>query len=668
MADFLLELFSEEIPARMQHAAAQHLEDALLKTLSDAAVSFDEEAVRVFVTPRRLAVFISNLPLQQADSKSERKGPKADAPEAAVQGFLKSTGLTLAQLENRGGTYFATLEQKGQPVATLLKTVIETILADFPWPKSMRWGNGKSRWVRPLQNICCLFDGQVVPVEFAGLLANTFTFGHRFLKPERIEITDAAQYEAQLSAAKVIANAGVRKASILAQAEKLAGTHGLRLKEDAALLEEVTGLVEWPVVLMGRIDEAYMHLPPEVLISVMRGHQKYFALLNHDGSLSPYFLITANIETPDGGKAIIAGNERVLRARLADGRFFWEQDQKIRLEDWAKGLESVTYHAKLGSVAEKVTRVEALAQAIAHFVPDADATQVARAAHLSKADLVTGMVGEFPELQGIMGRYYALAQGEDTAVADAIRDHYKPLGANDSVPITPLSVCLALADKLDTLISMFAIGEKPTGSKDPFALRRAALGVIRIILENKLRVPLSKFMPQDTLDFFHDRLKVMLKEQGIRHDRIQAVLYGDDDMLRIAQKAAALAEMLANEDGVNLLAAYKRAANILNIEEKKDKIRYDAKGLNQATLQEYGETTLVNALEVNADSLQASLAHEDFTLAMQHLANLRAPLDMFFDQVLVNAPDVELRRSRLCLLAYIKATMEQVADFSKIEG
>ncbi len=713
MASLLLELFSEEIPARMQAEASAHLGAALEKTLGAKA--------RMFVTPRRLTAIIETLPEKQPDISEELKGPKVGAPEAAMAGFLKKTGLTVAQLEQRDGVYFAKIEQKGRATAEVLKEAVEKILAEFPWPKSMRWGSGETAWVRPLHSIICLFDGKVVPVEFAGVKAGSTTRGHRFLAPAKITITTPDDYEAQLAKAHVVASRDTRKTLISQQLAAICRELQVSLHDDAALLEEVTGLVEWPNILSGKIDASYMDLPEEVLILEMKNHQKYFATRDAAGKLSPHFLITSNMETKDGGKAIVAGNERVLRARFADGRFFYDQDRKTKLEGWAKKLADVTYHAKLGSSADKVARVAKLADILADILK-ADKAQVARAVALSKADLVTGMVGEFPELQGVMGRYYALHQGEKPEVADAIRDHYKPQGPTDSVPTAPISICVALADKLDTLISMFAIGEKPTGSKDPFALRRAALGVIRIVLENNLCLPLlplfqnaplraiathqaleklakkteeklhdpehvGKYLtlnetacsdiPEgaagkiaaELLAFFHDRLIVQLKDAGIRHDVIKAVVVsGDDDLVRVKARAKALQDFLATEDGKNLLAGYKRAANMLSLEEKKDKISYVAAELDEKILTAPEEKTLAAALSATQAELNILLQKENFENAMRKLAGLRPLVDAFFEKTMVNAEDKNLRANRLRLLATIRKTMNEIADFSLIEG
>lgn len=712
MADLLLEIFSEEIPARMQEDAQAYLQASLEKALN--------AKTRMFVTPRRLAAIVENLPEKQPDINEELKGPKVGAPDAAMQGFFKKTGLSKEQLQERDGVYFAKIEKKGRATTEVLKEEIEKILASFPWPKSMRWGRGEISWVRPLHSILCIFDGKVVPVEFAGVKASNTTRGHRFLSPAEIKINKASEYDAALAKAHVVADRDTRKTLINQQLSGICRELGVELHHDERLLEEVTGLVEWPTVLSGKIDASYMDLPEEVLILEMKNHQKYFATREKDGKLSAHFLITSNMVTSDKGKAIIAGNERVLRARFADGRFFYDQDRKTKLADWGKKLGDVTYHAKLGSVSDKVTRFTKLADILADALK-ADKKQVALAASLAKADLMTGMVGEFPELQGVMGRYYANHEKLDAAVADAIRDHYKPQGPSDSVPSSSVAICVALAEKLDTLVSMFAIGEKPTGSKDPFALRRAALGVIRIILENNLRLPLKPLLlgaplasiathkaheqlvketeaqlehPKkigkyltvnetacsdiaegsaeriacELVSFFHDRLKVQLKEDGIRHDVIAAVVAGgDDDLVRVVAKAKALQEFLGSEDGKNLLAGYKRAANILSIEEKKDKTTYN-ETIDSRLLAVTEESALADGLSQSNTSLKADLEKEDYVGAMRALSKLRAPVDAFFDKVMVNAEDKAVRANRLRLLSSIRQTINQVADFTQIEG
>jgi glycyl-tRNA synthetase beta chain len=717
MPSFLLEIFSEEIPARMQADAQAHLQAALEKALGAKA--------KMFVTPRRLAAIIDELPEKQPDISEELKGPKVGAPDAAMQGFLKKTGLTKEQLVEKDGVYFAKIEQKGKATSDVLKEVVEKIMAEFPWPKSMRWGRGETSWVRPLHSILCIFDCKVVPVEYAGVKAGNTTRGHRFLAPGAITVTQPEEYEAQLAKVHVVADRETRKTLIAQQLSGKCRELGVTLHDDERLLEEVTGLVEWPNVLSGTIDASYMDLPEEVLILEMKNHQKYFATRDASGKLSAHFLITSNMVIKEE-KVISAGNERVLRARFADGRFFYDQDRKTTLEDWAKKLSDVTYHAKLGSVADKVARVATLAEMLAETLK-ADKTKVKLASLLCKADLTTGMVGEFPELQGVMGRYYANHEKLDAAVADAIRDHYKPQGPSDSVPTAPVSICMALAEKLDTLISMFAIGEKPTGSKDPFALRRAAIGVIRVILENKLRLPLTPLfmnaplkyiatqkaheqlvketeaqlehprkigkyltvnetacsdivegtaerIAAELLCFFHDRLKVQLKEEGIRHDVIAAVVAGgddakkDDDLVRIVEKAKALQSFLASDDGTNLLAGYKRAVNILSIEQKKDAKTYEATGLQLSLLKETEEVTLADTLARHAGEVEKHLAAEHYIETMKILAQLRGPIDAFFDRIMVNTGEPEIRANRLCLLAKIRSTLDGVADFTTIEA
>lgn len=730
MADLFVELFSEEIPARMQLRAIDDLQKLLEAALKKEGFAF--KACKNFVTPRRMALWCKDLPKELPASTTEIKGPKTSAPEQALAGFLKKNNLTKDDLTERDGIFYASATTEARSGSDVIKPIVEQILASFPWPKSMRWGFGTQSWVRPLHSIICLLDGDIIPVSFAGVTASNITYGHRFLSPDAITISDPAQYESALESAHIIADHTKRKARILQGAQNAAADAKLTLKEDAALLDEVTGLVEWPVVLTGTIDAAFMQLPSEVLVLEMRNHQKYFALQNTDGTLADKFLITANIPANDGGKAIINGNERVLRARLADGQFFWDQDRKRTLEEWATELHAVTYHAKLGSMAEKVERIETLAASLAQHVSGADQKLVSQAARLCKADLVTGMVGEFPELQGIMGEYYATAQNENASVAAAIAQHYKPQGPSDSVPTDPVAICIALADKLYTIIGLFSIDEKPTGSKDPFALRRMALGIIRIILDNDVRLPLQKVIVtefdkssekeaeekvqstllqmlealgknaaenllsgkinlEETVDavkgshsndralkiinnsisvlaFLIDRLKVMLKDKGIRHDVIDAVTSGgDDDLVRIVNIARAVQDGIASDDGENLLAAYKRAANILTIEQKKDTTTFSADDLNAASLQEPAEKTLAAALQKIAPDLKKHMQAEAFTDAMNLLATLRAPIDQFFNDIMVNASDADLRKQRLCLLATFCKNVDNIANFSLIE-
>ncbi|PKU22259.1 glycine--tRNA ligase subunit beta [Telmatospirillum siberiense] len=688
MAEFLLELFSEEIPARMQARAAEDLGRLVGEGLRKNGLTFGD--LRTLVTPRRLTLAIEGLPTATPDISEERRGPRVGAPAQALDGFLKGAGVTQAECEERdtgkGVFYFAVISRKGRPTADVLKDVVEQTLADFPWPKSMRWGSLAVRWVRPLQSILALFDGKVVPISFGPVTAGERTRGHRFLAPAVFPVTSFADYAAKLAAAKVVLDPAERRESILDQAEKAAAREGLILRQDEGLLAEVTGLVEWPVVLVGTIDQAFMDVPDEVLITSMRAHQKYFSLLKADGRLANRFLVVSNMETADAGAAIVAGNERVLRARLSDAKFFWDTDRKHRLESRLPKLAERLYYAKLGTMSDKVERVAALSRRIAQAI-GADENLAERAARLSKADLSSEMVGEFPELQGVMGRYYALADGEPAAVADAIADHYAPQGPNDRCPTNPLSVAVALADKLDSLTGFFAIDEKPTGSKDPFALRRAALGVIRLILENGLRLslkplfiaahaaftqPLSIGAEQtalDLLDFFADRLKVHLREKGVRHDLITGIfaLGGEDDLVRLLARVDALTDFLSSEDGANLLTAYRRAANIVRIEEKKDE-KSHAGDIDPALLEAPEEKALQQGLGEVRQAMVPALAAERFADAMTALARLRRPVDAFFEAVTVNCDAPAVRLNRLRLLAQIGAAMGAIADFSKIEG
>ena len=692
MAELLLELFSEEIPARMQARAADDLKRLVEDGLKKAGLDWTRS--EAFATPRRLALVIDGLPEKQPDVKDERKGPQVGAPEQAVNGFLGSLGgLTLDDCEQRdvkGKTfYFAVIEKKGEPTADVLPTIVSDALNTLPWPKSMRWGAGEKRWVRPLHNIVALFGGAVLDVGFENVQANQHTYGHRFLSPDAVAVTDFADYRAKLAAANVLLCPSERRAEIVSQSEKLAEDAGLTLKPDEGLLQEVTGLVEWPVALMGSIDDEFMDIPPEVLTTTMRVNQKYFTLLDADGKLAPKFITIANQSASDGGAAITAGNEKVLRARLADAKFFWDTDRKATLESRLPELEQIIFHAKLGTVSEKVTRMESIVNDVAPYVDGIDVAKAQRAAMLSKADLVSGMVYEFPEVQGVMGRYYALHEGASADVANAIADHYSPAGPSDDCPTAPASVAVALADKLDTLAGFWSIDEKPTGSKDPYALRRAALGVIRLIVENELRLPLMKIfsaakqlyknaglgianedgLAQDLLGFFADRLKVHLKGEGVRHDLIDAVfaLGGEDDLVRLLARVDALQAFVGTDDGANLLAAYKRAANILRIEEKKDGCSYAGKP-DAGAFQQDEERALSNALNAAGGEARALVADEKFTDAMAVLAGLRGPLDAFFDAVMVNADEKNVRENRLKLLSEILAVTGEIADFSKIEG
>lgn len=688
MAELLLEILSEEIPARMQARAAEDLKRLVTGGLEEAGLEFD--SARAFATPRRLALVVDGLPAKTPDISEERRGPRADAPGRAVEGFLRGNGITRDQAEIRetgkGSFYFAVIEKKGAKSVDLLPEILAKAIDALPWPKSMRWADRPERWVRPIHGLLCLLDGRKVSLARGEIESGNKTAGHRFLAPKPFAVKNFDDYVAKLRDAKVVLDAAERREIILKDAAELADEAGLRLKDDPGLANEVAGLVEWPVTYMGGIDDEFMDLPPEVLTTSMRSHQKYFALETKDGSLAANFIVVANTETSDNGKAVVAGNERVLRARLADAKFYWDQDRKASLASRAPALADVTFHARLGSLDDKIDRVQALAAGIAGYVAGADKDKVRSAARLAKADLTTGMVYEFPELQGIMGRYYALGDNEDPAVADAIRDHYSPLGPSDDCPTAPVSVAVALADKLDTLVGFWAIDEKPTGSKDPYALRRAALGVIRLVLENGLRLPLneairasmnayahSAAVPEsivdDLLDFFADRLKVHLREQGARHDLISAVfaLGGEDDLVRLIARVSALGNFLETDDGANLLTAYRRAANILRIEEKNDGASYEG-APDTGLFTESRETLLFEKLAAAEAQIAPNLAGERFDQAMNEFAALRRPVDDFFDHVTVNCDDPALRVNRLRLLSRIRATMNRVADFSQIEG
>jgi len=682
MAELLFELLSEEIPARMQAKAAEDLKRLVRERLKDARLAYDR--AQTFVTPRRLTLVVDGLPDTQPDISVERKGPKVDAPEKAIQGFLKSAGLTLDQCEQRdtpkGKVWFALSEEKGRPTADVLAELIPAALDKLPWAKSMRWGSGRARWVRPIHSLLCLLDGAVLPFAFHDTQSSDTTRGHRVLAGDEFTVTDFADYRGRLRQAYVMLDAAERQQVIRDGARRLADAEGLVVKSDDALVAENAGLVEWPLPLMGCIDAEFMDVPGEVLSSAMRKHQKYFSLEDKAGKLAPRFVMVANIETEDGGAAITAGNERVLRARLADAKFFWDQDRKHSLSSRAPALKHIVFHAKLGTLDEKVDRIQALAVELCRYIPGSERDRVRSAARLCKADLSTQMVGEFPDLQGVMGRYYALADGEAPQVAEAIREHYSPLGPNDTCPSAPESIAVALADKIDTLVGFWAIDEKPTGSKDPYALRRAALGVIRLILENTLRLPLravfqaaagavDKDLSQELLDFFADRLKVHLREKGVRHDLVSAVfaLGGEDDLVRLMARVDALGGFLGSDDGGHLLTAYKRAANILRIEEKKDGVSYAA-APDAALFAEAREHALSGVIQEVNERTQGALEQEAYEDAMAIMSGLRRPVDDFFDQVTVNAADAALRRNRLNLLSEIRDSLDRIADFSKIEG
>jgi glycyl-tRNA synthetase beta chain len=683
MAELLLEILSEEIPARMQARASEDLKRLVTDGLKSAGLAFAD--ARAFATPRRLALVVDGLPVSRPDVSEERRGPRIGAPDNAIQGFLKGAGLaSLDQAEKRdtgkGEFWFAVVRKKGGPTADVLPGVIDAAMKALPWPKSMKWGSGTMQWVRPLQGIVALFDGKVLTgqIEPGGDMApvpfGDTTRGHRFLSSGAIKVSGFADYEAKLRGAHVVLDPAQRKQIILDGAHKLTQQAQVALKDDEGLLEEVAGLVEWPVPLLGTIDAQFMDVPPEVLIVSMKVHQRYFVTTRSDGALANRFVVVANTVARDGGSTIVEGNERVLRSRLSDAKFFWDQDRKVRLEDRLPALKGIVFHAKLGTQAERVQRIAALATAVAEYVPGADKAQVMMAAELCKADLVTGMVGEFPELQGVMGRYYARHEKLPAAVADAIGDHYAPAGPNDRCPSAPVSMVVALADKLDALTSFWSIGEKPTGSRDPYALRRAALGVIRIVVENRLRLPLRRFFKEaDLLDFFAERLKVQMRDKGVRHDVIDAVfaLGNEDDLVRLLARVEAVQSFLAAEAGRNLLTAYGRAANIVRAEERKDKsLTAKIAGATDVALLELGEEKAVaSALAEVERTVTPALEGEDYSRAMQAFAGLRGPIDAFFDKVTVNIKDKpDLRLNRLKLLNQIRATMDSVADFSKIEG
>jgi glycyl-tRNA synthetase beta chain len=752
MPDLLLELFSEEIPARMQRQAADDLKRLVTNALVECNLLY--EGAQSFVTPRRLTLHVVGLPPAQADLREARKGPRVGAPEAAIQGFLKSAGLKRieeARVETdpkKGEFYVALIEKPGRETKEAIAEIMPSIIRSFPWPKSMRWGAASARpdalrWVRPLRGIVCMLATQhdaaeIVSFEIDGIASGDVTWGHRFMAPAPIRVRRYHDYVDALHKAKVVLDADRRKAIILAEAKELAFAQGLTLVEDEGLLEEVAGLVEWPVVLMGEFEAAFLDLPAEVIRATIRANQKCFVLRDGAGKLANKFILVSNLVAPDGGAAIAAGNGRVVRARLADARHFWRTDlaplpdakdtDAKSLDQRLEKRERVVFHEKLGTQGERITRIEALARELAPKV-GADPELTERAARLAKADLVTEMVGEFPELQGLMGRYYAIAQGEEPSVADAIEEHYKPQGPNDRIPTSPVSIAVALADKLDTLVGFWAIDEKPTGSKDPYALRRAALGVIRIVMENGLRLHLrepmaaafepigvslemsssegfdyvqylTRHLSQDEIEdenleiewdrgglkykaieaegatlsadllaFFADRLKVYLREKGARHDLIDAVfaLPGQDDLLMIVRRVEALGKLLETEDGKNLLAGYRRAANILRAEEKKDGAEAFVGKHDPALLALPAERALADGLAAVQARL-AQLAREDFEGAMRALATLRAPVDAFFLDVTVNAADPDLRLNRLRLLGELREAMHAVADFSKVAG
>jgi glycyl-tRNA synthetase beta chain len=746
MPDLLFELFSEEIPARMQARAAEDLRKAVTDRLVEAGLVYD--GAKAFVTPRRLALSVHGVPARQPDVREEKKGPRVGAPENAIAGFLKAAGLksigeAKVQPDKKGDFYIAVIEKPGRPAIEVIGEILPAVIKTFPWPKSMRWGPeskepGALTWVRPLHSIVATFgpeteDPDIVPFAIDGIAAGNETRGHRFLAPAPFTVRRLADYMQKLDHAKVVLDAERRRNIILTEAKQLAFAQGLELVEDEGLLAEVTGLVEWPVVLMGCFDEAFLKIPEEVIRATIRNNQKCFVLRDAaHAKLVNKFVLVSNMEAADGGKTIVAGNERVIRARLSDAKFFYETDLKTRLEDRLPKFKDIIFHEKLGTQAERIERIERLAAELAPLV-GADVEKAKRAALLCKADLLTEVVGEFPEVQGTMGKYYAEAQGEDEAVAHAIEDHYKPKGPDDLVPSDPVSIAVALADKIDTLVGFWAIDEKPTGSKDPYALRRAALGVIRLLLNNRIKVGLLKLVrtplanayvtsnlryssamvtPEflkrtqvsdhlvahfrnqiaecgssdmileeehavsdlrkietNLIGFFADRLKVQLREQGARHDLVDAVfaLEGQDDLLLIVCRVEALGKFLDTEDGKNLLAGYKRAANIIRIEEKKDRREYTGTP-DPALYQLPEEKTLAEAISVAKSDAERAVAAEDFEAAMLAMAKLRPFVDAFFDKVTVNVEDKALRENRLKLLNEIREATRAVADFSRIEG
>ena len=677
MTDFLLELRSEEIPARMQVKAKEDLARLFNDALAKAGLA--AASVETFATPRRLALIATGLPLATDAVSEETKGPKVGAPPQAMEGFLRKTGLTQDQLIERDGVYFAIVEKAGRQTADVLAEAIPAIIRAFPWPKSQRWGAGSAsteslRWVRPLQGIVAILGDDVVPCEIEGIISGATTMGHRFHHSGPVTIGNAGDYAEKLRDAHVLVHFSERCVLIRDGAKAAAAAAGLTLVEDEGLVVENAGLTEWPVPMLGRFDPAFLDVPQEVIQLTARVNQKYFVCHDSTGKLANAFVCTANIDAHDGGAAIVAGNEKVLAARLSDAKFFWEQDLKVALDDQAAKLAQITFHEKLGSVADKVERVAKLAEWLVTegIVTGCSAADAKRAAELCKADLVTGMVGEFPELQGLMGGYYARAQGEADAVADAVRDHYKPVGQGDDVPTAPVTVAVSLADKLDTLAQFFAAGMPPTGSKDPFALRRAAIGFLSLLLQNDLRCSLKDMLLAtgaatsfDSLEeFLVDRLKVQQREAGVRHDLIDAVfsLGGEDDLVRLLARVNALQAYITTAEGANLLAAYKRAANILKAADG-----VDAAAPAPAELVSE-ELALLTALDTAAPNAAAAVDAEDFEGAMAALASLRAPIDAFFEGVMVNDEDPAKRAFRLGLLARFRDAVHRVADFSRIEG
>ncbi|MCF2870072.1 glycine--tRNA ligase subunit beta [Octadecabacter sp. G9-8] len=677
MPDLLIELFSEEIPARMQAKAAADLKKMMTDGLVDAGLTY--AGAGAFSTPRRLALSVEGLTAESPDTREERKGPKVGAPDQAIEGFCRGAGVSRDSLEARdtgkGKVYFAIIERPGRKASDIIAEVLESTIRNFPWPKSMRWGSGTLKWVRPLHSIICILSdeagAQVVPFTVEGITSGDTTKGHRFMGPDAFSVTSFEDYEAKLKRAKVILSADERADLIWSEASNQAFAAGLELVEDKGLLAEVAGLVEWPVVLMGTIADDFLTLPPEVLTASMKEHQKFFSVRDKSGQVVR-FVTVANRETSDQGATILAGNQKVLFARLSDAKFFWENDLRIAKaggQEWLDALGNVTFHNKLGTVAELVDRMAALSREIAPLV-GADPDEADKAARFAKADLSSEMVYEFPDLQGLMGRYYAKEAGMSDAVAAAAQDHYSPLGPSDDVPSAPVSVAVALAEKIDKLTGFWAIDEKPTGSKDPFALRRAALGVIRLVLENGLTLKLSNVNIDDhLLSFFHDRLKVYLKDEGVSHDVIDASLAmpGNDDLLLLVNRAKALAAFLQTDDGENLIQGFKRANNILSQAEDKDGVEYSY-GADIKFAETDAEKALFAALDAADAKIAPAMAAEDFAAAMSAMADLRSPIDAFFETVQINADSEVLRRNRLNLLHRIRTICLSVADLRKLEG
>ncbi|MFC6642534.1 MULTISPECIES: glycine--tRNA ligase subunit beta [Sulfitobacter] len=695
MPDLLIELFSEEIPARMQKRAGEDLQKVVTNGLVEAGLTYGSAAV--FTTPRRLTLALGDMLAASPRQVEERKGPKADAPEKAIEGFLRGAGVTRDQLEERdtpkGKVFFAKIEKPGRPAAEIVAEVLERTIRNFPWPKSMRWGTGSLKWVRPLHSILCVISdeagAEVVPLTVDGITAGNTTRGHRFLAPDQIEVSGFEDYQTKLARAHVVLDPAARADTIWHDATNMAFAAGLEVVEDAGLLAEVAGLVEYPVVLMGRIGDDFLGLPPEVLQTSMKEHQKFFSVRNPKSGQIERFVTVANRTTADDGATILAGNEKVLGARLSDAKFFWDNDLRTvtsgaGMETWVKALGNVTFHNKLGTQAELIDRMATLSRELAPLV-GADADEAEQAARVAKADLSSEMVYEFPELQGLMGSYYARKAGLSDAVADAAKDHYAPLGPSDDVPTAPVSIAVALAEKIDKLTGFWAIDEKPSGSKDPFALRRAALGVIRILVENDVSLTLNDVLNKsaeivgdrdagradtgDILSFIHDRLKVYLRDQGIRHDIIDACIAmdGSDDLTRLVKRARALSETLKTDDGENLIQGFKRANNILSQAEEADGVEYSF-GADPKFAETEAEKDLFAALDKAEAKITPAMAEQDFSTAMAAMAELRGPIDAFFEAVQVNADNPTVRRNRLNLLSRIRAICSAVADLTKLDG